>query len=283
MYSQSITREHRTAFIIALDLSGSMCELVSTPEGERTKAEVLCSITNDLLFELIERARRSDGVRDYYDVAVIGYSGSGVRPLLGEKDFYTIRELAAVKPLKRERLLMRRLPDGSEKLVRTWEPVWITPTAEGQTPMYELFCHIHHLVQEWCNEPQNRQSYPPTIFHITDGEASDCTPEALQSICSAIREEGTADGGVLLLNSHITCDCGVPATLFPAREEELGEDRYARLLYTCSIPMPSLYEAEIRRLRGDHATGPFRGMSYNCSAHELVSLLNIGSISLPLY
>ena len=36
-------------------------------------------VTNRLLFELIERARRSDEVRDYYDIAVLGYSGDGDR------------------------------------------------------------------------------------------------------------------------------------------------------------------------------------------------------------
>ena len=48
-----------------------------------TKAEAVAGITNDLLFELVERARRSDGIRDYYDIAVIGYSGDDeVRSLL---------------------------------------------------------------------------------------------------------------------------------------------------------------------------------------------------------
>lgn len=283
MYSQSITREHRTAFIIALDLSGSMCEVVTTPEGERTKAEVLCSITNNLLFELIERARRHDGVRDYYDVAVIGYSGAGIRPLIGQSDFISIKELAQMEPTQRERLVMRRLPDGQERLHRIREVAWIEPTAEGQTPMYEMLCYLHEMVRRWCREPQNRTSFPPVIFHITDGEASDCQDEALQAICERIQEEGTADGGVLLLNNHIASDCGLPSRLFPASVEELGEERYARLLYRCSSPMPTLYEEEIRRLRGDRAAGPFRGMSYNCSAHELISLLNIGSISLPLH
>jgi len=75
MYTQSITRNHRTAFILAIDGSGSMAESILFRGRCMTKAEAVATITNDLLFELVERARRSDGVRDYYDIAVIGYSG----------------------------------------------------------------------------------------------------------------------------------------------------------------------------------------------------------------
>ena len=75
MYTQSITRTHRTAIILAIDGSGSMAEKIRFRNRQMTKAEAVATITNGMLFELIERARRSDGVRDYYDIAVIGYSG----------------------------------------------------------------------------------------------------------------------------------------------------------------------------------------------------------------
>ena len=74
MYTQSITRTHRTAIILAIDGSGSMAEKIRFRNRQMTKAEAVATITNGMLFELIERARRSDGVRDYYDIAVIGYS-----------------------------------------------------------------------------------------------------------------------------------------------------------------------------------------------------------------
>ena len=86
MYTQSITRNHRTAFILAIDGSGSMAESILFRGRCMTKAEAVATITNDLLFELVERARRSDGVRDYYDIAVVGYSGDDeVRSLLHQK------------------------------------------------------------------------------------------------------------------------------------------------------------------------------------------------------
>lgn len=283
MYSQSITRNHRTAFIIALDRSGSMCELIETLDGPRTKAEMVCEITNSLLFELIEHARRSDGVHDYYDVAVIGYSGHGVEPLLDQRWFLPISELAAIDVEYRTRVVCRPTPDGGQGVLRLSLPEWIRPDAAGKTPMYELFCRLHELVKEWCADPRHEASSPPVIFNITDGEASDCTPDGLREITRTIRREGTADGEVLLLNCHLSSQSLQPSILFPRSVEEVQENRYARLLYDCSSELPPIFEGEIRQLRGDHLSGPFRGMSYNCSIQELISLLNIGTISRPLY
>lgn len=61
MYTQSITRSHRTAFVLLIDGSGSMAEEILFRGKRTTKAEAVASITNGLLFELIERARRNDG------------------------------------------------------------------------------------------------------------------------------------------------------------------------------------------------------------------------------
>ena len=53
MYTQSITRNHRTAFILAIDCSGSMAESILFRGLRLTKAEAVAGITNDLLFELV--------------------------------------------------------------------------------------------------------------------------------------------------------------------------------------------------------------------------------------
>lgn len=57
MYTQSITRSHRTAFFLAIDCSGSMAEPIHFRGGCKAKSEVVATIANELLFELIERAR----------------------------------------------------------------------------------------------------------------------------------------------------------------------------------------------------------------------------------
>ena len=53
--------------------------------------------------------------------------------------------------------------------------------------MYEALCEAHELVDEWCARRENAESFPPVIFNITDGEATDCNEEELQNIARRIR------------------------------------------------------------------------------------------------
>ena len=97
----------------------------------------------------------------------------------------------------------------------------------------------------------------------------------------SIRKLGTDDGTALLINIHICSDESRRQVLFPMSEQELPEQRYARLLYRMSSTMPDIYGESIVRLRGG-GDGPFRGMSYNAGMTELVSMMDIGSVSVNL-
>jgi len=281
MYTQSITRTHRTAFLLAIDGSGSMNEEIRFRGRTATKAEAVAAVTNDLLFELIERARRDDGIRDYYDIAVIGYSGDDeTTPLLpGGRKMMPVSELAAQETPVRTETVEHRLPDGTIALREIPSPAWIEPRAAGQTPMYQALAEVRDLAAAWCARTENAESFPPVVFNITDGEATDCDAEELRAVAQQIRALGTADGNVLLINIHIAADESGRTVFFPTEEEAGYPNRYARLLYDCSSPMPALFDAAIREAKGPGALPPFRGMSFNASAAELIAMLNIGSIS----
>lgn len=203
MYTQSITRRHRTAFLLAIDGSGSMAEEIRFRGLTSTKAEAVAAIANELLFELIERARRSDGVRDYYDIALIGYSGDDeVYPLLpGGREMVSVTELAGIAPTLRRTAVECRLPDGGIALREVTVPTWIEPHAVGQTPMCEALRRIRDLAAAWCADPAHAESFPPVVFHITDGEATDCDDEELRTVAGQIRDLSTADGRVLLITT----------------------------------------------------------------------------------
>ena len=173
MYTQSITRSHRTAFILAIDQSGSMAEKLLFRGRQTTKAEAVAEVTNRLLFELIERARRSDEVRDYYDIAVLGYSGDGIVSLLNDPEpLVPVSRLAALPVDFAETVVERRMPDGEATFRKISMPAWIAPKAVGQTPMYEALLQIRDLTQAWCTNPAHSESFPPIVFNITDGRAS---------------------------------------------------------------------------------------------------------------
>lgn len=282
MYEQSITRRHRTAFVVAIDGSGSMAEELSFQGRRTSKAEAVAAITNNLLFELIERARRSDGIRDYYDLAVLGYGGDDrIEPLLSkELRWIPVGELAAGTAPVGTATVEFRLPDGRSSLREIPVPCWIAPRAAGQTPMYEALATVCDLLSEWTLRPENAESFPPVVFNITDGETTDCDDTDLRAVCNRIKNLRTADGNVLLINIHIASGDQIRPILFPEAGEAAYAHRYASLLYDCSSEMPAIFNDAIRSTKGPGAQPPFRGMSYNASMAELISILNIGSISL---
>ena len=74
------------------------------------------------------------------------------------------------------------------------------------------------------------------------------------------------------------CSTSEPV-LFPASADELPEDRYARLLFDISSPMPALYRDEIALMTGRRIadTGGVRGMAYHANMTDLVRMMNIGT------
>ena len=279
MYSQEITRQHRTAFIIALDRSGSMQESVRFGKKQMSKAEAVAIIANSLITELIDRCRRTDSLRNYYDIAVVGYSNDSVEMLLGGDGLLSIDDLSKITPHRRTLSEQEQLSEQETAIFQHTLSEWFAPHAEGNTPMYEALLRVRDLAMEWCQRSENRESFPPVVINITDGEASDCDDNELRDICTQIKRIATDDGNVLLLNIHISTDSSLPALIFPMPEELAGAGRYSRLLAECSSVMPSAFDNAIREMKGQGSTPPFFGMGYNASIIELLSIVNIGSRS----
>ncbi|BCG54568.1 VWA domain-containing protein [Alistipes indistinctus] len=248
-----------------------------------SKAEAVAATVNMLLGELLHRSRREEGYRDYFDIAVLGYHGERVEPLLSKGKRLVVKpsELYERDTPRRQVQRERRLPDGRTLFSVVEQREWIAPFAEGQTPMYAALLHAYELVRDWCAVRDHRECYPPAIFNITDGEASDSDEEGLSELAARIRGTGTDDGNALLMNIHISSDLTKTPVVFAASEEELPEQRYARLLYRMSSVMPPLYNENITALRGC-APGTFRGVSYNASMTDLIGMMNIGSVSVTL-
>ncbi len=285
MYSTPITRLRPTAFIIAIDRSGSMAEPI-TFNGERmAKSEAVALVANNLIDELINRARREEGVADYYDLAVVGYSGDGVELLLDAGEGFVKPSQLIVRDVPCRKLIReRRLPDGRAVMAITEHNMWIAPKAAGITPMYDALRRVVTLTENWCRRNTNRTSYPPTVFHITDGEASDCDESQIRDIASRIRNKGTEDGHTLLFNIHLGAsdDETRQHVIFPSSPEELPDRKYARLLYDISSALPQRYEPLVAEMKTAAVQPPFRGMGYNASIADLVAMMNIGSVTSSL-
>ena len=281
MYSQEITRCHRAAIVIAIDQSSSMSGRMNLNGCDLSKAEVVSMVTSRLIDELIMRSHRDNGYRYYYDIALLGYSGSTIYSLLGEdKFFHPITFLANMKVPRVPYRLSYATIDRSARTFHEDVPQWVAPRAEGSTPMCKMINMVTKLVEEWCSKEENKESFPPLVFNITDGEASDADYDMLRSAANRLRSTGTLDGNTLFINVHICSNTSHTPILFPNINEVPISMRYAHLLMDMSSVMPEQFHPYIAASRSSYSTPPYFAMSYNASMSELIAMLNIGSRSL---
>ena len=280
MYSQEITRCHRTAIVIAIDQSSSMSGRMELNGESLSKADVVAMVTGRLIDELIMRSYSGDGYRYYYDIAVIGYSDNRLYPLLGETEgFYPITTLASQKRVRISYKLPYNTLNGGVNAFCESVPMWVEPRAEGNTPMYKMLNHVTELVSGWCAKRCNRDSFPPIVINITDGEASDADYEMLRGAAARLKATGTNDGATLLVNVHISSGLQQQPILFPAVTEMPEELRYASLLMEMSSIVPEPFNDYVCACRSQFAKAPYVAMSYNASISEMIAMLNIGSRS----
>src|SRR5262249_35984256 len=115
-YAAAINQENPTAFMFLIDQSRSMNEKMNVGAS---KAQFVGDVLNKTLFQLISRCNSADGVRDYFDIGVLAYSGTGVHSgfggALSANSLHPISCLA-VHPLRIEER-KKRGPDGAGGLV----------------------------------------------------------------------------------------------------------------------------------------------------------------------
>ncbi len=269
-YSAEISRTSPTAFLFLVDQSGSMQEIM---ENGRSKAEFVADVLNRTLATLITRCTKSEGTRDYFEVGVLGYSGSiaenGLAGNLSATILHPISQIEAY-PLRVEDR-KKRVDDGAGGLVEQSIkfPVWFEPKASGGTPMCNAITSAAEQLVAWCDAHPN--SYPPTVLHVTDGESTDGDPEELAKQLQLI---GTSDGNVLLFNLHVSVNGGDPVK-FPVSDSGLN-DSYAKLLYRMSSALPPHLQ-KVAQEKGIKATMESRGFVFNGEISEIVDFFDIGT------
>ena len=176
MYESLINRKHRGLFVIAIDCSASMQERITFNSLSLSKAEAVALVCNYTIDELIARATRQGIVRDYYDIAVIGYSGDSIQPLIGDgtQQRIAIDLLAKMAPEPCSYTFDQNPDDGTTVGATFTLRPWITPRAAANTPMHKAMIEIERIVAEWCRMPENRDSFPPVVINISDGAQLSC-------------------------------------------------------------------------------------------------------------
>lgn len=280
-YTAEINRKQPSAFVFLIDQSGSMR---SDFDGTRSKAEVVAQTINQLLSTLISRCQKSEAEpRDYFDIALLGYGGASSEAAtflwegaLAGREWVTVSELKRSR--QDEKVLVEKTVRGKIRQQEVVRPKWISPVANYRTPMCDAFGQAQRLLQEWT--AKHPRSYPPTVINISDGGQTDGEDTDLLRHAKALRELHTLDGRVLLLNCHIGQDAGAPV-LFPKAANELpAGDRYARLLYDLSSPMPEVLNQTIAaEIKNEDLlpNTPYIGMAYAQGNEGLLNVMDIGT------
>ncbi len=280
LYNAEINRKNPTAILIMIDQSGSMGFNTHFYEGEeQTYAEIVSKMVNEMLNEVIGRCTKSEGVRDYFNVCVLGYGGKSNTEAnilwedgLRNKDWVSISELK--ENANYEKRTVVKTIRGKNKVSEIEVPYWFKPVAKHQTPMGDAFNKSHQLLIDWIKAHKN--SYPPVVINITDGAQTDYSDDALIETAQKLQALNTTDGNVLVLNIHISG--GSNAVIFPLTDIELPNNEYSKRLYEMSSVMPETYNVDISNIRNDKdAFSNYRGMAFNVSMDNLFNLIDIGT------
>jgi hypothetical protein len=271
MYSAQITRSNPTCIVLLLDQSGSMSDPFSGDTASK-KSDFVAEVVNHTLHDLVIRCTKTEEVRNYYYVAVVGYGrvvGPAFRGPLGSRNLVSIADVADY-PLQ-VKSSYKRVADGAGGWVEipVRYPVWINPLADGKTPMCEALNLVKNILENWVAE--HPQGFPPTVLHLTDGESSDGDPDYVGRQIMSLK---TADGPVLLFNCHIT-SLRREKIEYPSDETALS-DGFARTLFQISSHLPENFLAAAAQL-GVKAIPGSRGFVFNGDPSSIVQFYEIGT------
>ena len=277
-YEAEISRGQKTLFVFLLDQSGSMEEPIGGT-GERKDAAVANAI-NSWLLNIIIRATGDEGVKDWMDVAVIGYrtdqdGNAIIESALGGS--LTGRELVTLAELhenaQKHTVTETHYDEDSGETIEmeTEAPFWVVPVADCGTPMCSALHRAYEIIDNWCNQDENKASFPPTLIHFTDGESIDGDPIPYAEPIMDLR---TDDGEALAFNCHLSA-VAADTFIFP-NNNELMPEQYAQDLYKMSSKLPeSIYQRAVAD--GIELQPNARGMAYNADMVQLIKFLDMGT------
>ncbi len=279
-YTAQITRNTPTAFVFLVDHSISMQKMTTLYGEEMTMAEAAARIVNNQINELVLRCVRMGDTRHYYDIAVVGYGVNAYSGWQGElegRDFVSPEELKKhpfTKIVTRKETRTRR---GIQ--VKEVEQVqWVSARHDGSwTHYHEAFDYARKLLDEWMEKHHDKDCYPPTIIHITDGEFYHASKDEVMQKANELKAMFTNDGNVILFNIHFSADIDADSVACPIEKSELSGDTYAEALFEMSSLLPERYNIDIARCLNDTRPGRHVAMGVNADATTLIKLMDIGT------
>ena len=281
-YSARVTRYNPCAIVILIDQSGSMERQFSETTS---RAQAVADIVNDLFDNLIMKCQKEGGIRDYFNILVIGYGkeiGDSEVSIIWEgnlagKDWVTVSELKdnilSIETIE----TVKMMPWGQVPDIKT-KKIWINPCCDGLTPMHQALQWCKNKLEDWVFDKQD--SYPPMVFNITDGHPTDIdgNMHLLSEVCSQIKSVGTKDGNALLFNCLLT-DGEEIVLPSDTNISEFDDDEYLLALFHASSTLPHEMKNIAKQCFQDDRflLGDTKGVIINSTVSSLINLLNIGT------
>lgn len=278
-YTAQITRNTPTAFIFMIDQSISMSRKLNYRGEYITLADAVARIVNNQINELVLRCIKTNEVRHYYDIAVIGYGHevySGWNGMLAERDFVSPEELKN-NPFKKITVKEEKRTRKGTMIKEIEKVQWLEPRCDGNwTHVHLAFDRAKALLDKWMMEHHEKDCYPPTIINITDGQFNHAKREQIIQQANELKAMFTNDGNVLLWNIHITPG-NMEQVLLPIGKQELKGNQYSELLFDMSSLLPTRYNQAISDIRGDSMDARHVAMATNTDMSTLIQLMDIGT------
>ncbi len=269
-YEAEISRTNPALVVFMIDQSRSMSHKI--PGSDNSKAREAADAINRQIGEFIGRCTKADGIRDYFYISVIGYGfRAGTAQAILKGDAVQPISALANNPLRTEKRVTK-VSDGEGGLIDVdYElGIWFDPVAASDTPMVHALKLARDLVKDWVEKRPD--TYPPIVINISDGQATDGDPTDL---AREIMNIASTDGNTLLWNCHVSSSPGTPIT-FPSNQEGLPEDKYARILFDISSPLPEQYMGYAREMSYNISEGA-RSYVYNAQLEQLIQFIDIGT------
>jgi hypothetical protein len=254
---------------------------MTTLYGEQmTKAEAAARIVNNQINELVLRCVKMGDTRHYYDIAVVGYGEKAYSGWQGElegRGFVSPEELKNhpyTKIVTRKEIRTRK---GVQ--VKEIEQVqWVSARHNGSwTHYHEAFDYARDLITDWMIDHHEKDCYPPTVIHITDGWFNHAEKSEVLHKANELKSMFTNDGNVILFNIHFSSDASVSPIACPVNKDELNGDAYSEALFEMSSLLPERYNGDIARCLNDTRSGRHVAMGVNADATTLIKLMDIGT------
>ena len=271
-YTAEISRNNPSCFLFIIDQSGSMSDKYASIG--KPKSEALADVINRMLQQLVIKCAKSEGVRDYYHVGVIGYGANGVGAAFsGNLTGQNLVPISAIanNPARIEER-NKEVSDGAGGLIDTTVkfPIWFDPTANGGTPMTEAFRQANTIISGWLGE--NPHCFPPVVIHITDGESTYGDPtEEMKKLTS----QASNDGNVILFNLHTNARSTNPLS-FPSLEVQLP-DQYSELLFNGASTLPSFMRNVASQEFGLNLSDGAKAFVLNGDIDLIITAIEIGT------